>query len=78
MEVKIDRKVKRELKKKGYNVNEMERIIQEELMDYDFEGADLFDLFFHYNGERTFAQGKAVGGVAHCYWVATNLKIIDI
>lgn len=78
MELKIDQRIIGELKEKGYNVNEMARIIQEELMEYDFEGSSLFDLFFEYNGERTHAQGKVRDGVAHCYGVGTNIKIIEI
>ena len=77
MELIIDKKTIRKLKEKGYDVNEMKRIIQEELTDYDFEGSSLFDLFFYYEGERTHAQGKVIDGVAHCYGVGTNLKIIE-
>jgi len=58
-------------------VNEMERIIQEELMDYDFEGSSLFDLFFYYEGKGTLAQGKVIDGIAHCYGVGTSLRIIE-
>ncbi|MCR3955739.1 MAG: hypothetical protein NUK57_05530 [Gudongella sp.] len=78
MELKIDQKIIEELKEKGYNVNEMERLIQEELMDYDFEGSSLFDLFFYYKGERTLAQGEVIGDVAHCYGVLTKLKTIEL
>lgn len=78
MELKIDQKIIAELKGKGYNVNEMARIIQEELIEYDFEGSPLFDLFFDYNGERTHAQGKVKNGIAHCYGIGTNLKIIEV
>jgi hypothetical protein len=56
----------------------MARIIQEELIEYDFEGSPLFDLFFDYNGERTHAQGKVKNGIAHCYGIGTNLKIIEV
>lgn len=78
MELIIDQKTIGKLIEKGYNVNEMERIIQEELTDYDFEGSSLFDLFFYYKGERTHAQGKVMDGVAHCYGVGTDLKIIEV
>ena len=39
MELIIDQKTIGKLIEKGHNVNEMERIIQEELTDYDFEGS---------------------------------------
>lgn len=78
MKLMIDKKTVGKLKDKGYNVSEMERIIQEELMDYDFEGSSLFDLFFYYNGERTHAQGKVIDGVAHCYGIGTELKIFEV
>ncbi|WP_409229366.1 hypothetical protein [Gudongella sp. SC589] len=77
MELKFDKKIIRELKGKGYNVNEMAQIIKEELMDYDFEGSTLFDVFFHYDGKMAYAQGKVTDGVAHCYGMSTNLKIIE-
>lgn len=76
MELKINQSILQKLKEDGYDVEEMVKRITEELMGYDFGGSSLFDLFFDYNGERTHAQGKVKNGIAHCYGVGTNLKII--
>ncbi|WP_409227250.1 hypothetical protein [Gudongella sp. SC589] len=78
MELKLDQKIVLELKEKGYNVEEMKRIIFDELMEYDFEGSQLFDLFFEHNGEQMLAQGKVgENGVARCYGVFTSIMVIE-
>ena len=76
MELKINQSILQELKADGYDVEEMIKRINEELMEYDFEESSLFDLFFDYKGERILAQGKIIGDIAHCYGVYTRLKVI--